>query len=293
MTIQTLLIILAVPLVGLAVLSGAAAQTKTPAASEIVARIKAKVGVPWTEPTVDTFKEGDPATQVTGIAVTMMPTLEVLQQAARTGKNLIIAHEPLYYGHLDDTTQLETEKDPVFLKKRKFIREHGLIIWRFHDYWHRRNPDGIHEGVVRALGWKKYQDPVNPAVFTLPVSTLNDLAGRIKKDLGIHVLRVVGAPDVTVSKVGISEGFWGFDGNRRIFASDGVEVLVVGEAHEWETIAYGTDAIRQGEKKGLIILGHIPSEQAGMEQCARWLRGFVNEVPVEFIPSEEPFWTPR
>ena len=88
MSIQTLVLMTAVPLLGLAVLSGAAAQTKTPAASEIIARIKAKVGVAWTEPTVDTCKEGDPATQVTGIAGTMMPTLEVLQQAARRGVEL-------------------------------------------------------------------------------------------------------------------------------------------------------------------------------------------------------------
>jgi len=46
----------------------------------------------------------------------------------------------------------------------------------------------------------------------------------------------------------------------------------------------------EGKHKALVILGHIPSEQAGMEDCARWLKGFVNEVPVEFIATAEPFW---
>ena len=41
-------------------------------------RIQKKVGVPWTTPTVDTFKAGDPNTPVTGIAVTMMATLDVI-----------------------------------------------------------------------------------------------------------------------------------------------------------------------------------------------------------------------
>jgi hypothetical protein len=27
-----------------------------------------------------------------------------------------------------------------------------------------------------------------------------------------------------------------------------------------------------------------------MEDCARWLKGFVTEVPVEFIATAEPFW---
>ncbi len=38
----------------------------------VVARIKQNIGVPWTEPTVDTFEDGDSTTRVTGIAVTMM-----------------------------------------------------------------------------------------------------------------------------------------------------------------------------------------------------------------------------
>ena len=48
-----------------------------------------------------------------------------------------------------------------------------------------------------------------------------------------------------------------------------------------------------GKRKAIIVLGHVPSEQAGMEECARWLKGFVKEVPVEFIPTAEPFWTPK
>jgi hypothetical protein len=30
-----------------------------------------------------------------------------------------------------------------------------------------------------------------------------------------------------------------------------------------------------------------------MEECARWLKTFVTEVPIEFIPASEPFWTPK
>jgi hypothetical protein len=43
----------------------------------------------------------------------------------------------------------------------------------------------------------------------------------------------------------------------------------------------------------LIVLGHVPSEEAGMKECARWLKTFVPEVPIEFVPSGEPFWTPK
>src|ERR1700757_252462 len=83
-------------------------------ANEIVEQIKAHVGVPWQEPTVDTFKAGDPQGRVTGIAVTMMATLDVLQRAAANRQNLIITHEPTFYNHLDKPDELEQkENDPV------------------------------------------------------------------------------------------------------------------------------------------------------------------------------------
>jgi hypothetical protein len=69
-----------------------------------------------------------------------------------------------------------------------------------------------------------------------------------------------------------------------------VEVLVLGEAREWETIEYVADAVSQGRRKALIVLGHVPSEQAGSTELVRWLRPLVPEVPVTQIDTAEPFW---
>ena len=106
-------------------------------------------------------------------------------------------------------------------------------------------------------------------------------------------MRVVGDPKAKVKRVGVSEGFGELASNRHIFQFDGVDVLVIGEHHEWETILYADDAIAAKQRKGLIVLGHIPSEQAGMEECARWLKTFIKDVPVEFIATREPFWVPK
>ncbi|MGH9664643.1 MAG: Nif3-like dinuclear metal center hexameric protein, partial [Bryobacteraceae bacterium] len=62
---------------------------------------------------------------------------------------------------------------------------------------------------------------------------------------------------------------------------------------EWETIEYGVDAAAEGKHKALIILGHIPSEQAGMQECATWLKTFLLGVRIDFVPAQEPFWNPR
>ena len=61
--------------------------------------------------TVDTFKAGDPDTPVTGIAVTMMATLDVLQRAAANHQNLIITHEPTFFSH-QDTPEGMDQSDP-------------------------------------------------------------------------------------------------------------------------------------------------------------------------------------
>ena len=88
-------------------------------------------------------------------------------------------------------------------------------------------------------------------------------------------------------------GAAGFDMQRRAFRSDDVEVLLIGEGREWEIVEYAADAVTAGQKKALIVLGHVPSEQDGMDAFARWLRTFVTEVPVAFLPTADPFWAPR
>ena len=66
---------------------------------------------------------------------------------------------------------------------------------------------------------------------------------------------------------------------------------IAGETHEWETVEYVTDARSEGRAKALILLGHIASEQAGMEECARWLRTFLTGVPIEFVATSD-MWAP-
>jgi putative NIF3 family GTP cyclohydrolase 1 type 2 len=269
------------------------AQQKALTARQVIERIQSHVGVPWQAETVDTFKAGNPDTPVTGIAVTMMATLDVLQRAAAAHNNLIITHEPTFFDHLDKATDLAAgENDAVLRQKREFIEKNGLIIWRFHDHWHRRKPDGIQAGMVHALGWEKFQDPANEHLFTFPITTLEDLAAEIKGRLQIKVMRVVGDPHMRVTRIAFSPGAAGFEAESRALEMSDVEVLIIGETREWETVEYVSDAISEGKHKALIILGHIPSEQAGMEECTHWLKGFVTEVPVNFVPAREPFWTP-
>jgi len=94
------------------------------------------------------------------------------------------------------------------------------------------------------------------------------------------------------TRVAVAPGAAGSKTHIAALRRDDVEVLIVGEAREWETVEYVRDAAAQGKRKALILLGHVISEEPGMENCARWLRTFITEVPVEFIPAGDPFWQP-
>lgn len=260
-------------------------------AGKVIERIKDHAGVPWQENTVDTFKAGHPDTPVEGIATTMMATMDVLQRAAASGKNLVITHEPTFYSHLDRTADFEKSHDAVWADKEAFIKAHHMVVWRFHDHWHRHRPDGIMTGIVRVLGWQKYS--TESGLFVLPETTLEALAASVKSKLGTVAPRVIGDRNMKATRVALVPGAAGFATHLRMLQRDDVEVLLIGEVPEWETIEYVADAVAQGKRKALVLLGHIPSEQAGMEDCAQWLKTFVPEVPVAYVPAVEPFWQPK
>jgi len=271
----------------------ACAQTTPPqiTAEEAINRILQANGAPPVPDTVDTIKGGDPQTPVTGIVTTFLDTYAVLEKAVADGKNLIITHEPTFYNHLDDM-KLIGEDDPVEAQKLAYIRNHHLVVWRFHDAWHRHHPDGILEGVVEEFGWQQYQDKNEPHLFALPKTTVAQLASDLRAKAGSHLIRVVGDPNLTVTHAALLPGAVGMTTQIKMLERDDVQVLVAGEASEWETVEYVRDATAQGRKKALILLGHEVSEEGGMKNCAEWLKTVFPGMPIEWVSAREPFWAP-
>jgi putative NIF3 family GTP cyclohydrolase 1 type 2 len=264
-------------------------QTPKPAltASEVMQGVIAATGATPPANTVDTLKAGDPNTAVTGIVTTFMDTYPVLEKAVASGKNLIITHEPTFYNHPDDLAPLGA--DPVEQQKLAYIREHHLIVWRFHDTWHLRQPDGILSGMVEEFGWKAYQNSSNPHLFTFPPTSVEQIAVRLRASTRARAIRIVGDPAMKVTGVALLPGASGSEKQIKALEQDNVQLLVAGESREWETVPYVQDAAAEGRHKALILLGHEVSEEAGMDECARWIRTLFPGIPVEFIPAGEPF----
>jgi putative NIF3 family GTP cyclohydrolase 1 type 2 len=255
---------------------------------EALARIRKETGVAWREQTVDTLKTGSPDTPLTGIATTFMATHAVLEKAAAKRLNLVITHEPTFYNHQDETKNFAG--DAVYEAKRTLIDQNKMGVFRFHDHWHMMRPDGIRTGMEEALGWSAY---ARGGHYDLPRTTLGELTSAIRRKLRVKTMRVIGDPALPVSRVAMMPGAGGSAQQEKLLSTEGIDALVIGETREWETVEYARDAILQGRKKALIILGHAPSEEGGMEYCARWLKTFLKETPVEFVAAGEPFWAPR
>lgn len=266
----------------------AAGQTPHITAQQVVERIQKKVGVPWKTPTRDVFKAGNPDTPVQGIATSVMSTFDVVERAVKAGRNLIITHEPTFWNDQDLTGELTG--DAVYVAKTEFIRTHNVVIWRFHDHWHARKPDAMLVGLGEFLGWKNRQADETYRTYNIPSTTLGALAKDIKRRLKDRAIRVIGNPETKISKAAINPGSTSLQVVLKFMPK--VDVFVAGEPREWEGPEYVQDAITAGQRKAMIMIGHEPSEDPGMKLCADWLKTFISEVPVEWIPAADPFWTP-
>ena len=245
---------------------------------------------PLPKGSVDTLIVGRWNQPVRGIAATFLATFDVIKRAQRQGLNLVLTHEPTFYNHLDER-DVYGAMDPVVLEKLKFIEEHDMVVFRYHDLPHMAQTDMINAGLIDKLGWREFE--VDDMVFQSPFGTLGELAGYLKSHFGAGTIRIVGDRNMPIARVGILPGAYSREAQVKAFNQERIDVLIIGEAREWETVEYVRDALAMGAAKALIVLGHADSEEPGMEYVASWLEELVPEVPVQFVPAGNPLWRPN
>jgi Uncharacterized conserved protein len=241
--------------------------------------------VPPISNTVDILMAGQPDTEVRGIAVSFMPTQQVIETAIASGANLLITHEPLSYSHRHDDKLIEN--DPVYAQKQKLIDDSGIAIFRYHDYCHRKQPDIIMTGLLAALEWESNLTEMLPiaAILELPSMTVTEVAADVKQKLGMPFLRMTGDPTTPCSRVGILVGYRGGASTAvPLMREHNLDLLIVGEGPEWETPEYIRDAAYQSRAKALLTLGHAESEEPGMRALSEELTQQYPDTAVQFIP---------
>lgn len=233
--------------------------------------------------TVDTVKLGDTAQAMTGIVMTFMATCAVIEQAIARKANFIITHEPTFYNHLDKTAWCED--DAVYQAKRRLIEENNLVIWRFHDYLHKLQPDVTVMGMLRDFGWEAHLRPEEYWCADILPMTLRELVQHVKTRMGLDAVRVVGNPDLICKGVAVLPGSPGHEWQIEALRKPDIQVLVCGEINEWETNEYTRDAIHLGQQKALVVIGHAASEAAGMRSIVEWLAARLPEMPIQFLET--------
>ena len=270
--------------------TGTLAQAQTPLTVQAFAdRLKARVGVPWIDKTVDGLKAGNPADPVSGIAVAVSATMPVLQRAASAGLNLVVVDEPTFYGVNDEPGNRAT--DPVYLAKKAFLEQHRLAVWRFSDHWNARRPAEGPRALAETL-WPGAK-PVDRAddVFSIPETTLGALVAHVRAKLGVSGgVRTIGPSTLRVRTVLVSPGSTDLPSTAaRLSRAD---VVLAGEPREWEVVPYVLDARTPGQAKGLLAVGRLVSRGPGSRACAEWIRSITPETRVEVQPVADPYWSP-
>lgn len=250
----------------------------------------------------DTFKYGDPSTPVTGIVFTFQATFEVLKKTVLAKKNFVISHERMFWEQLDDVRTLKhdapfepagsLETEGVFLAKRKYCEENGLVVWRFHNHQHMLRPDPIMAGLIARLGWQEYVVPVREQMIaiacSIPETPLKEVARHVARSIDSRDVRVIGDPNLRVKRVGL--------GAHKLLEIlkplQSFDVVLMSEPQDCDAFPYLRDGISLGlpHPKGLIAIPHERFEEWAEQDAPAWLRPLVPEVPIEFISAGDPYW---
>jgi putative NIF3 family GTP cyclohydrolase 1 type 2 len=271
-----------------------------PLTAEVVfRRIQTELGGDWPEAGPDSLKAGDASAEVRGIATTAMATLDVLKQAVKANANLVLTYEPTFYGRADGRAAATPPggrgpaalgaDDPVVRAKREFIQKNSLVVYRLRDHWQSRKQSEMVTGLAGALGWSSRRVKPDDALYDIPPVTAEEAATLIRTKLNLRGgLRAVGDRKATVRRVLIYPGSMPPSTMWQRYSE--VDLIVAGEVREWENTLYAADIFTAREKRALITIGRVASEDPGMRLCAEWVKTVAKEVPATWIGAGDPYW---
>jgi putative NIF3 family GTP cyclohydrolase 1 type 2 len=290
-------------LAGGVVAGGFALGAGEPTAKDLIQQIQTSLGGDWPANGPDGLKAGNPDTPVKGIATTAMATLAVLQQAAKANLNLIITAEPTFYGRQDGPAPPPpaggrgrgpggvSPDDPIYKAKREFIDKNNLVVFRLHDHWVAQKQKEMTTSLAEALSWSRNKVAGEEMMFDIPAATLEDTVASVRKKLNLRGgLRAVGDRKLRVQRVMLYPGVMPVATMWQNY--DKVDMLLAGEVREWECTFYAADKQANGEKRSLVTIGRVVSEEPGMKACATWLSSLHKNIPAKWIGAGDPYWRP-
>ena len=314
---------------GLAPVAAQAPAKSGLTSQQVIDRVREQAGAGWPRNASGGLKAGSPDTPVRGIAATAMATMDVLRQAVKSGANLIFTYEPTYFGANDGAApapraaadgppqsggaqaggrgqaggsgqgggppgggrgpQGISLTDPVFIAKKTFIEQNGLVVYRVGDHW--KAGEDLSLALAATMGWSANRVADDPLSYTIPAKPLGDVLAEIKQKLNIRGgMRAIGDRGTKIQRVAVLPGLRPLPDLLKYLPHS--DLLLLGESRDWEGPEYASDADFAGLKKCYAQVGRVVSEDPGMMAFAKWMQTFVKEVPVQAIAATDPFWRP-
>lgn len=221
-----------------------------------------------------------------GVLVAWMATVAAIEHAILENCHIILSHEALtfhnYFSHA-----LSPEPWSADRARLSLLEKHALSVIRAHSTV---DPTHIVPAFIKTVGlnepirsghvWSFHEEP--------PIS-LQNLANRTATALNLDRLRVTGAPERTVTRVGTMVG--GLMQDRHIDAWEkhlmdlGVEVIIGGETNDF--------AQRFAIDSGIALIEtcHSTSEEPGLKILAQDFRTTFEGTKVVFHKEVIPWVT--
>lgn len=233
------------------------------------------------EDTVDRVIYGDPDREIKAIAVAWMPYRATIQQALDSGSNVLVTHEPTFYGHRDLADRMA--ESPETLDKRAWLDQQDITIIRCHDVWDAIPDIGIPYAWGEFLGLgqpsksKRYYN-----VYDVEPQTAGEFASKLASrtvELGQKTVGFYGDPDRTITSVGLGTGCISQSWEMREMGAD-LAISVDDVVRAWID-----GEMSQDSGYPLIVVNHCVSEEPGIVKLAEYIYQTFPDIPVTHIPQ--------
>ncbi len=239
--------------------------------------------VDW-ELTEDLFLFGEPNLYVLGIAVAWIPTMDLINEAARSNLNLFITHEPAFYPGFENTASTQA----LIARKQELLTKNGITLLRCHDTWDRMPGYGIVDSWASFLGFESLPRPAESfyRICLIDNLTVTEIAQRVAKKitpLGQNSVLIFGDAKRRIRRMALGTGaitrlpdMHELEADLLLVSDDGMNY--------WTGGHWSADL-----EIPLLVVNHAVSELPGMQALASYLQEKYPSTPVKYLPVNYRF----
>lgn len=265
--------------------------------TEAIAAIEVLLGPGAGDGPLEGVMGAAPSGKLTGIATCYAPSLSNIERAVALGHNLMLCDGHPFYLYDRVWSTLISRPEPILAsaiatRKKRLIEDHGLVIYRLRSAWRRRFPSAAAHALAARLELASPGGGDEWVLMRADGSTVASLARRFERR-GAGSVRIVGAANTPVACVAVVAGMLETRMLAVILRDPTIDLVVAGDAIEWEAVPYMEDAIAAGRKASLLLTGYQSSMEPLGAEFGRFASKLFPGAPVAVLAESDPIWGVR